>query len=50
MTPNAWNKFSMDTGAWPYKASVDKIKIWFSTDSTALWNAKYQVDQIGFGA
>ncbi|MFD2331786.1 DUF5722 domain-containing protein [Cohnella sp. GCM10020058] len=50
MTPNAWNKFSMDAGAWPYKGSVDKIKIWFSTDSTALWNAKYQVDQIGFGA
>ncbi|CAI6085297.1 DUF5722 domain-containing protein [Cohnella sp. JJ-181] len=49
LTPNAWNKFSMDTSAWPYEGSVDKIKIWFSADSTALWSAKYQVDQIGFG-
>ncbi|THF77980.1 hypothetical protein E6C55_14840 [Cohnella fermenti] len=50
MTPDTWNAFSMDIGGWAYKSSIDKIKIWFSANSTALWNARYQVDQIGFGA
>ncbi|MCD9021756.1 DUF5722 domain-containing protein [Cohnella silvisoli] len=50
MTPNTWNKFSMDVSGWAYKGSIDKIKIWFSTNSTSLWDARYQVDQIGFGA
>lgn len=49
MTTDTWNKFSMDLSGWAYKSSIDKIKIWFSANSTALWDARFQVDQAGFG-
>lgn len=50
VTPDSWNKFSLDLSSWAYKGSIDKIKIWYSANSTTIWNAKYQVDQIGFSA
>ncbi|SDX38709.1 DUF5722 domain-containing protein [Paenibacillus sp. CF384] len=50
MTPDTWNKYSMDLSGWAYKGSIDKIKIWYSANSTSIWNAYYQVDQIGFSS
>ncbi|MFD0670877.1 DUF5722 domain-containing protein [Cohnella sp. GCM10027633] len=48
LTTDSWNKFSMDLSGWAHKGSIDKIKIWFSANTTALWDARYQIDQIGF--
>lgn len=48
MTPDRWNCFAMDLSDWEYKDSIDKVKIWFSTDSSSEWIAAYQLDLIGF--
>ena len=48
ISPNAWNAMSMDLSNWEFKNKIDKIKIWFSTDSSSEWMAAYQVDYIGF--
>lgn len=50
MTPDQWNLYSLDLSGWAHKGSIDKIKIWFSTNSTSVWDGRYQVDHIGFGA
>lgn len=48
MTPNSWNTLSVDISGWSYRDSVDKIKLWFSTDSTYNWGGHAQFDSIGF--
>ncbi len=48
MTPDRWNCFTMDLRHWNCKASIDKIKVWFSTDSSSEWIAAYQIDFVGF--
>ena len=50
MTPDKWNLYSMDLSSWANKGSIDKIKIWFSTNSATVWDGRYQVDQIGFSS
>lgn len=47
-TPDQWNNLQMDLSDWAYKNSIDKIKIWFSTDSTTVWLGKQQIDYLGF--
>ncbi|MBC7958256.1 MAG: hypothetical protein H7X94_00180 [Vallitaleaceae bacterium] len=48
VNPDTWNTYSMDLSSWGYKGAIDKIKIWYSTNSTYNWMAKYQLDSIGF--
>ena len=48
MSPDKWNCFAMDLSNWNYKNSIDKIKVWFSTDSSSEWIAAYQIDYVGF--
>lgn len=48
-SPDQWNKMQMDLSGWAYKNSIDKIKIWFRANSTAVWAGNQQVDYIGFG-
>lgn len=48
MRPDGWNCFTMDLSNWSCKESIDKIKIWFSTDSSSEWTGAYQIDFVGF--
>lgn len=50
MQPNQWNRLAMDLSTWEHKNAIDKIKVWFSTDSSAEWIAAYQIDNFGFVA
>ena len=49
LTPKLWNAMKMNLSNWYYKNSVDKIKIWLSTDSQIEINDVYHIDYIGFG-
>lgn len=49
-TPDQWNKLQMDLSGWAYRSSIDKIKIWFSTNSTTIWGGRQQIDYFGFAS
>lgn len=46
ISPNAWNLLKINIGNWAYKNAVSRLDISFYTDSTQVWNGKFQVDDI----
>lgn len=46
ITPDSWNLLGMNVSQWTGKNSIDRIKIWFRTDSGAVWDAGFYVDYI----
>ncbi|MFC3799520.1 DUF5722 domain-containing protein [Cohnella sp. GCM10012308] len=50
ITPDSWNRLGLDVSRWPGRQSVDKIKVWFRANSGAVWNAGFQIDELGAAA
>lgn len=47
-SPDQWNLRQMDLSSFSGKSKINKIKIWFHSDSNQDWSGKFQVDTIGF--
>ncbi|MFD0717183.1 glycosyl hydrolase family 65 protein [Paenibacillus sp. GCM10027626] len=46
ITPDSWNALSMNISDWEFSSRVKRIEVSYKADSSAAWNAAFQIDDV----